>query len=199
MCSQTKPTITNHDYDRLFCLVKVIVARSGDCPQPPKKTARKQGIYYLTILLLFLLLSGCQITTQEEIVPLPTLSITYSPSGFPLEAPTTSGVNPSSTLTPKSTATPIQPSPSKIVLTPLPTLLPAPAAVDEAVLYGMDIDRENQIYALQPGGTSRFIIKGRMPGQSLSPDKTKLIVNANDLPRLDDSPDEVFIYDFVCV
>lgn len=152
------------------------------------------------ILLLCVVLSGCQSVTQEAFQP-----STLSPTRIgprtsitaPLVATTTSAI-----VTP---VVPVQelvvPSPDTELATPSPEITiitpsPTPFIVEGFVLYGVNIKQEEQIYALQPGGKSHFITTGQiLSGQAFSPDETKIIVDTNDQSQPSRSPDKVFIFD----
>lgn len=154
---------------------------------------------YLFVFLC-ILLAGCQSATQSEVQPatlLPTAIQTVAPVETPQIIATAS--IPTASVTPTQQMTSPTPdieretdSGSLELITPSPVSF----TKDGMFLYGATINGEDHIYALQPGGTSRFITKGIMLyGQAISPDGTKIVVDANPLSQQPPLPDNVFIFD----
>jgi hypothetical protein len=155
-----------------------------------------RGIPFFQILLLCTILSGCQLITQE--VPFAPSTLPPDP-GKPVSTIETLAATPTSTntaipVTPSSI--PVTPSATAMPPTPSPTITstPTPFKATSFLLYGIVIDEDSQIYALQPGGESHFVSTGQMlPGQALSPDGTKLIIDTNDRSQPPLSPEKVFM------
>jgi Tol biopolymer transport system component len=147
-------------------------------------------------LFLYLALVGCQMIEPEAVLESTTLTPIPTRPVVALESPLV-------TATPSNTAIPITPSPvfatpSPTVTLPTPsptiTLTPTPLTVDGFLLYGVVVDEEGRIYALQPGSESHFVSTGQMlPGQALSPDGTMLIIDTNDRSQPPLSPEKVFM------
>ncbi|MBK8987687.1 MAG: hypothetical protein IPM39_16680 [Chloroflexi bacterium] len=153
-------------------------------------------------VFLYILLAGCQSATQSEVQPatmLPTAIQTVAP----VETPQTiaAATIPIASVTPTQQMTRPTPDPDKegepeSVTLELATPSPVSFEEDGMFLYGATINDEDHIYALQPGGSSRFITKGIMLyGQAISPDGTKIVVDANPLSQQPSLPENVFIFD----
>lgn len=149
----------------------------------------------------YMALSACQGVTEEKPFELPTPSPENTKVVILPEI-----TRPTSIPTLTSTPKPATPTPVTLHLPPTPTeLLPTPTSTATPsfeftgqgfLIYTMIIDGEEQIYALQPGGTSHFITSGSLfYGQSLSDDQTKLIVDRNDPTTANRSTEKIFIYD----
>ncbi len=156
-------------------------------------------IFY-QVLFFCLILAGCQTSTPEAAFESASLPPTRTMSAAATHTP-------SATATTNPTATPAEPSPVPVTATPTaipatPTTAPTTASaipfpVEGFLLYGITtIDDESEIYALQPGGQSRFIAAGQMlGGQAFSPDGTKILVDTNDWSKPPLTPDKVVILD----
>ncbi len=144
--------------------------------------------------------AGCQSTAQNEVqsaTPLPTNIQATAPVITPQATATASIAAASATPTQKPTS----PTPDKetgTITATLEIITPSPVSFKEdgMFLYGATVNDEDHIYALQPGGRSSFITKGIMfYGQAISPDGTKIVVDANPLSQRPPLPENVFIFD----
>ncbi|MCZ7672013.1 MAG: hypothetical protein M5U34_35255 [Chloroflexi bacterium] len=145
--------------------------------------------------------AGCQSIAQNEVqsaTPLPTYVQATAPVITPQATVVTASIAAASaTLTQK----PTNPTPDKetgAVTATLEIITPSPVSFKEdgMFLYGATVNDEDHIYALQPGGRSRFITKGIMLyGQAISPDGTKVVVDANPLSQRPPLSENVFIFD----
>lgn len=170
----------------------------------PKSLNRfRRGIISL-LCCLSMVLSACQSVVEEK----PFELLTPSPENTKVAIlPEITRPTSVPTFTPTPTPKAVTPTPVTLHLPPTPTeLLPTSTSTATPsfvftgqgfLIYTIIIDGEEQIYALQPGGTSHFITSGDLfYGQPLSPDQTKLIVDTNDPSNANRSMEKVFIYDF---
>jgi len=160
---------------------------------------KTKPLYLLAFLCV--LWAGCQSIAQNEVqsaTPLPTYVQATAPVITPQATVVTASIAAASaTLTQK----PTNPTPDKetgAVTATLEIITPSPVSFKEdgMFLYGATVNDEDHIYALQPGGRSRFITKGIMLyGQAISPDGTKVVVDANPLSQRPPLSENVFIFD----
>jgi hypothetical protein len=149
------------------------------------------------VFIFFFALIGCKGTLEDagfpSVTALPTSKLPVTPTDI-LVVTVTPHMTVASVLPSQEPVTPLKDAVSTIPPTAEITITPTPMLfMDQGyLLYGMDINQEEQVYALRPGGTSQYVVTGRLLSP-LSPDQTKIVIDTNDwsLPPL--STDNVFI------
>lgn len=167
---------------------------------------------FLQILILWFVLVGCQVIPPEAALESVTVPPIRTMPSIPDEKPevntvlntpvvpvTQSPIPTQVTSTPSSTRDLPTLSPTTMLPTATSTIEPSPTTfrANGFLLYGItNIDGENQIYALQPSGESRFVTTGQMlTGQAFSPEGTKILVDTSDWSNPPLAADKVFVFD----
>jgi Tol biopolymer transport system component len=136
-------------------------------------------LFYSLLFCLFLLQTGCQVSTIAEVAP--TQTVTAEPTLVPVASDTpilasTSTSSPTTTAEP-SFAPPVEVVEPTVTVTTVPT--PSPWQIDVSsnfLLY----ERGESIYLYRPGEASSFVTDGYLlGGQPWSPDGTRIVFNNN--------------------